>query len=1063
MASENQYLPAIIECKGGLDFTDPKLSANVGSLSECLNFEVSDRLGYSRIMGYEKFDQGDYNSSSIYTNTVMLDISDGSAPFLDGEAFLNNDPDYTNEDKIFGYFLGTNIVNGNVVWQVVVTNYEAFYALVPGVSEILGDNSMSTGTFENAQKLAIGAAANIQTNHLNNLFYADNITRKAPGTPSNSTLANGITTGLQWYKTNLYSITDMLAFDFTQTGAGVEVFAGDILTGVAGGPPQETLVADIRISSGSWAAGTAAGQILLHNIFGNANGAQTVVRAGVATASITITGVSDVAPWGAGMYKTYPLQGGWELVPMGYEFAFSGGTSAGPPPVFNRGKGNATVVPVTAISVPGTVTQGGSPAWTLQGGASSLLDGIATREINPTAGEYVQAASTARFPATIVQAINFSAAQNIPADSEITGFSVRINAAAPTASLVKNPYFLIKPINGVELGNAKSTPVVRTTTPPINGNFVAADDYILGGPDDSWGISDLRSVMNAGFGFNIAPRALGSDGLTVNWQINYVELTVYYSGSVDTFYFWNGTDDVQAPITNYYVDDGAWATNDAHGYMQVASITPVSPSTRTYIEAGDEIRTSPGGSGSLIATVESSAIYAYLPSLAQLQENNSRYQMMVANYYGNAEWESIYGVSGAGQAFVYDGFYFRRIYTGLSPTLDKPRHLAYHQGTLALGYNAGNVTLSVPGEPENYDGTLGATSIDMGDPVTGLLRMNGTSLGVFCRGSIHTLIGTSIDNYSYTTLSAAEGAIEYTVLDMGKPVYCSNKGISFFSQTEAYGNFLGTRLSASITPWLLPRLQGVSSPIPDGVTFLQKGTTNLLMGSNGVLFATVCRSKNQYRLYFADATCLTMTLQGPEMEPSFTQQVMDKWTTPALIANAVKYTKFIPLAFSSCIDENGRERIHMSHYDPTRDSDAGEDIHYVYEMEQSWSFEGLPITYMFRLNENFFGNPFDVDTLSKIAPHGLSLGYAPLEVAVGVDYREPPETDRASMNVSLPRTTDARLYQDQKAVMNITQSSARGRSFNLKFFYPLTGNGIVCPPFSVQMLLLQYKEGKGDV
>ena len=59
MASENQYLPAIIECKGGLDFTDPKLSANVGSLSECLNFEVSDRLGYSRIMGYEKFVQGD--------------------------------------------------------------------------------------------------------------------------------------------------------------------------------------------------------------------------------------------------------------------------------------------------------------------------------------------------------------------------------------------------------------------------------------------------------------------------------------------------------------------------------------------------------------------------------------------------------------------------------------------------------------------------------------------------------------------------------------------------------------------------------------------------------------------------------------------------------------------------------------------------------------------------------------------------------------------------------------------------------------------------------------------
>lgn len=1065
MATENQLLPAVIECKGGLDFTDPELSSGVGSLQECLNFEVSDRLGYSRIMGYEKFDEGDYNSSSIYTNSVMLSLEDNTGPFIDGEGLENLDPSYTAEDKVFGYFLGTTMIGdpATVYWMVVVTNYEAFFALVPNVSEIGGVSSTKTATFVNAEKLQSGASADAQTFFLNELFYLDNITRKAPGVPVNSTIPNNPTIGLQWYKEHLYAISDLHVYEFEQAPGGVEVFPGDILIGTSGSPPQEAYVADIRVAAGSWAAGDAEGQILIHRIAGDASGLQQVDRASVLTDSVDLLAISDVAPWGAGMYKSFGGQGGWESVNLGYEFTFAGGTSNGPPPVFQRGKGNATVVPITATSTATSVTQAGSPSWTVHN-AVGLEQALAVEEISPTLGGYAQLASANRFPASIIQLTDFAAAQNIPEDSEITGFSLEINGAGLTASAIKNPYFLVRPINGVEIGQAKATPTLRTASPPIAGNFAATDSFVLGGPEDTWGIDDLRSVLDSGFGFNIAPRAAAPDANNVDWQINYVELTVYYSSSVSTFYFWNGTDDVQAPITNYYVDSGDWATNDAHGVMQVSTITPVAPSTRLYIEAGDEIRTSPGGGGSLIATVESNAVYSYLPSLAKLQENNSRYQMVVANFYGNEEWESIYGVSGAGQAFVYDGFYMRRIYTGLAPSLDKPRHIAYHQGMLALGYGSGNVTFSVNGEPENFDGQLGAFSIDVGDPVTGLLRMNGTSLGVFCRNSINTVVGTGIDNASYTTLSAAEGAIEYTALDIGKPVYCSNKGISFFSQTEAYGNFLGTRLSAAITPWLLPRVQGISTPIPDGVSFDDKNNTNLLMGSSGVLFATVCRSKNQYWLVFADGTILVMTLEGPEQTPSFTQRVLDKWTTPPDIADGVKYTRFLPLAFSSCIDDKGRERIHMSHYDPTRDELAGESIYYVYEMEKSWSFEGFPISYMFRLNENFFGSLFDKDTVTKVAAHGLSLGYAPLKLSIGTEYGEPLTTQRASVDISLPRGTGRRLHQDQGAVMNIAQDlSARGRSFNFKFYYPYSGNGVVCPPFSVQMLLIQYKEGKGDV
>ena len=56
MPSENQYQKAVLPLQGGLDFVDEALDTNRGTLSECLNYEIVDRLGYSRINGYEIYD-----------------------------------------------------------------------------------------------------------------------------------------------------------------------------------------------------------------------------------------------------------------------------------------------------------------------------------------------------------------------------------------------------------------------------------------------------------------------------------------------------------------------------------------------------------------------------------------------------------------------------------------------------------------------------------------------------------------------------------------------------------------------------------------------------------------------------------------------------------------------------------------------------------------------------------------------------------------------------------------------------------------------------------------------
>ena len=116
-----------------------------------------------------------------------------------------------------------------------------------------------------------------------------------------------------------------------------------------------------------------------------------------------------------------------------------------------------------------------------------------------------------------------------------------------------------------------------------------------------------------------------------------------------------------------------------------------------------------------------------------------------------------------------------------------------------------------------------------------------------------------------------------------------------------------------------------------------------------------------------------------------------------------------------------------------------------------------------RLDKNFWGDVLAKNKVAKVAAHGLSYGYAPLKLSVGVEYGQPGVTAREALDISMPRTPTANISSDLESVMNIADPAARGRSFNFKLFYPHTGDGVVCPPFSVQMLLIQYTEGKGDV
>jgi hypothetical protein len=68
--------PSIVPLQDGLDLHSPKLIASPGSMLDCLNYEIIDRLGYSRIDGYMRYDGSvslkDMPEFKVYTTTATM-------------------------------------------------------------------------------------------------------------------------------------------------------------------------------------------------------------------------------------------------------------------------------------------------------------------------------------------------------------------------------------------------------------------------------------------------------------------------------------------------------------------------------------------------------------------------------------------------------------------------------------------------------------------------------------------------------------------------------------------------------------------------------------------------------------------------------------------------------------------------------------------------------------------------------------------------------------------------------------------------------------------------------
>lgn len=404
--------------------------------------------------------------------------------------------------------------------------------------------------------------------------------------------------------------------------------------------------------------------------------------------------------------------------------------------------------------------------------------------------------------------------------------------------------------------------------------MLGSEQSVIVGADDAFFSTDpvpVADFINMGIGFKFAPVLASlpayadSGDACVRFLINKYRLRVYFdAGSVD-YYFASPdkTQIIKGSLVNSYVMDGNFKTADASGVLELQPTLTVMDGTQTWIGDDWTIHSGyPATDDNQIGTVAARPVddgigqsYNGLPTQQDIVTNRSRYEMITTNFYGDSKLDSIYGVTGVSRAFAYNGRFFHYIFTQPSEELDNPRHIAHHHSHLTLGFDNGRVDISVIGEPYNFSGLEGASSWAIGDPVVGLLPLSGTLLGIFCQKSVWGISGTTVDNFATQVIAPRIGAIEYTIADMGFPVYANAYGIYTLSQTSEYGDYLGTPMSQDVSPWLRPRL-------------LRKYTSR-----KEVVAAWPVRSKNQYRLAFNDGFILSMTLNaGSQTAPTFSFQ-----------------------------------------------------------------------------------------------------------------------------------------------------------------------------------------------
>ena len=301
-----------------------------------------------------------------------------------------------------------------------------------------------------------------------------------------------------------------------------------------------------------------------------------------------------------------------------------------------------------------------------------------------------------------------------------------------------------------------------------------------------------------------------------------------------------------------------------------------------------------------------------------------RYEFYTHNFGGSVATRRMYGCSGVSRGFEFDGTVFVPIDTGMA--VDTPNYITVFKQHLFFAFGA-SVQHSAPGTPYIWSAILGAAELGIGDNATGFSPEAGTSTAgamiVTTRNKTFVLYGNGVSDWKLDILSEDSGALPYTVDKIGNTYSLDDIGITAYTATQNYGNFVSVAVSDHIKSWINDKkIIGVA--------------------------AITSRDLNQYRLFFSDKYAIYMTIG-----------------TKGVVGLLPVQLEHVVRCICSQKLTTGAERIFFG-------SSGG----FVYRMNAGSSFDGAPIAHRLKLVFNHTKSPRTRKRYRKLALEIQSAAYA---------------------------------------------------------------------------------------
>lgn len=344
MPLQNTYTPL----KGGMDLITPALSVSPGAVIASLNYEPTSS-GYRRLRGYERFDGQTPPSEAI---CYRFNFDDGGTGLI-----INQTPASTNLQTPSDGFSGATAAEAVLTSGAWGTSTAVGYILVFVPPEKLAnwvDNIEIKDPFFATIGYLVGTPIE-QPDTASQLLAAAQARRIIQPIPGNGSVLGvhmydgqiiavgnnvGETAAVMhravsptgWLEAN---VARRLAFT---SGGPTELAVGDWIRG--GTSFVQAQVQGMFLESGSWAAGDAAGYMLVLHLSSGVYVAESLEKVGVADPDVaTIAGDSDPAP-------TLPINGRYEFINHNF-YAVDGREAA----YFVNGAGNAFEYDGTTLNI----------------------------------------------------------------------------------------------------------------------------------------------------------------------------------------------------------------------------------------------------------------------------------------------------------------------------------------------------------------------------------------------------------------------------------------------------------------------------------------------------------------------------------------------------------------------------------------------------------------------------------------------------------------------------------------------------------------------------------------